>query len=238
MSNVNGETLKASESGLVSKVRQRQRSFAEGFEETMRLARMAAGLRCRTSIETIWRNPEFRTDGETTDAAIKRVAAGLADIRQGREDVGYSATQIANMEERENTLDPVAARIAREFQSGVTGATRHRRRLTSTRPCSATNCCCSASVGGCGRGWPRPTSTGRGRGSRRGWWRSPPGRSSPPRSPPPPTYRPCWISRASTRPPRPLCARRCSPGWPSTVAAGDAAGGRGAVREGLRGCRS
>jgi hypothetical protein len=123
MSNVNGETLKASESGLVAKVRQRQRSFAEGFEETMRLAFLAAGREVPASIETIWRNPEFRTEGETTDAAIKRVAAGLADIRQGREDVGYSATQITNMEQRENTLDPVAARIAREFQAGVTGAT-------------------------------------------------------------------------------------------------------------------
>jgi hypothetical protein len=39
MSNVNGETLKASESGLVSKVRQRQRTAGEGLEEIARLAR-------------------------------------------------------------------------------------------------------------------------------------------------------------------------------------------------------
>jgi hypothetical protein len=125
MSNVNGETLKAAESGLVAKVRQRSRSFEEGFEETMRLACVAVGRELPDSIETIWRNPEFRTEGETTDAAIKRVQAGLADIRQGREDVGYSATQIANMERRETTMDPVALRIAREFRAGdgMTGAT-------------------------------------------------------------------------------------------------------------------
>lgn len=122
MSNVNGETLKSAESGLVAKVRQRCRSFEEGFEETMRLACVAIGRELPDSIETIWRNPEFRTEGETTDAAIKRVAAGLADIRQGREDVGYSATQIANMERRESSMDPVAARIAREFRAGMTGA--------------------------------------------------------------------------------------------------------------------
>lgn len=123
MSNVNGETLKAAESGLVAKVRQRMRSFAEGFEETLRLARVAADLPpAGPGMETIWRNPEFRTEGETTDAAIKRVQAGLSDIRQGREDVGYSATQIENMERRESELDPVAARIAREFQAGIAGA--------------------------------------------------------------------------------------------------------------------
>jgi hypothetical protein len=44
MSNVNGETLKASESGLVSKVRQRNRTAGEGLEDAMRLARRAAGM--------------------------------------------------------------------------------------------------------------------------------------------------------------------------------------------------
>jgi hypothetical protein len=44
MSNVNGETLKASESGLVSKVRQRNRTAGDGLEDTMRLARRAKGL--------------------------------------------------------------------------------------------------------------------------------------------------------------------------------------------------
>jgi hypothetical protein len=44
MSNVNGETLKASESGLISKVKQRMRPFGEAAEETMRLARRAANL--------------------------------------------------------------------------------------------------------------------------------------------------------------------------------------------------
>jgi hypothetical protein len=123
MSNVNGETLKASESGLVAKCRQRIRSFGGGAVETMRLARKAAGLPVPDErMESIWRNPEFRTEGETTDAAVKQLQSGMRDLRSAREFVGISQTEIAQMEERENSLDPVAARIAREFQAGIAGA--------------------------------------------------------------------------------------------------------------------
>ena len=123
MSNVNGETLKASESGLVAKVRQRQRSFGRGAIDTVRLIRKAAGLPVPDQpIGAIWRNPEFRTDGEVMDAAVKGVQVGLYDLRYGREYVGMSQTAITEIEKRENSLDPVAARLAREFQAGVTGA--------------------------------------------------------------------------------------------------------------------
>lgn len=78
MSNVNGETLKASESGLVSKVRQRNRSAGEGMEDVARLARLAAGLGgADESMETIWRNPEFRTEGELVDALTKMATLGV-----------------------------------------------------------------------------------------------------------------------------------------------------------------
>lgn len=73
MSNVNGETLKAAESGLVSKCRQRMRNYGEAAEETARLARRAAGLPDvgDERMESIWRNPEFRTEGELTDSLVK-----------------------------------------------------------------------------------------------------------------------------------------------------------------------
>jgi hypothetical protein len=78
MSNVNGETLKASESGLVSKVRQRNRSAGEGFEATVRLARRAKGVGSPSElIETKWRNPEFRTEGELVDALTKMAPLGV-----------------------------------------------------------------------------------------------------------------------------------------------------------------
>jgi hypothetical protein len=78
MSNVNGETLKASESGLVSKVRQRNRSSGEGFEATMSLARRAKRLATGAEIiETKWRNPEFRTEGELVDSLTKMATLGV-----------------------------------------------------------------------------------------------------------------------------------------------------------------
>lgn len=126
MSNVNGETLKASESGLVSKVRQRQRTSAEGFEEAVRIARRAAGLPSigAESLETLWRNPEFRTEAEVSDAAVKKLQSGIATLRQAREDVGYSASQIARMEQQDAEAvsgDPILI-AARQLQQGPGGA--------------------------------------------------------------------------------------------------------------------
>jgi hypothetical protein len=117
---VNGETLKASESGLVAKCRQRMRPIGGGAVNTMRLARKAAGLPVPdTRMESLWRNPEFRTEGETTDAAVKQVQTGLRDLRSAREFVGMSQTEIAQIEDREATNDPVVAALSREFRAGA-----------------------------------------------------------------------------------------------------------------------
>lgn len=76
MSNVSGETLKASESGLVAKVRQRSKAMSDPVERAMRAARRLAGLAADdedrdTKMEVIWKNPEFRTEGELVDALFK-----------------------------------------------------------------------------------------------------------------------------------------------------------------------
>lgn len=101
MSNVNGETLKASESGLVSKVRRRCRPWGEAAEETMRIARRAAGLSGGNDarMETMWTDPQYRTEGERTDAIVKRLQTRIASLRQAREDYGYTATQIERLEQ-------------------------------------------------------------------------------------------------------------------------------------------
>jgi hypothetical protein len=113
MSNVNGETLKASESGLISKVRQRFRPWGEAAEETMRIARTLAGLPTTTDagrMETIWRDPQYRTEGEVTDAAIKRLQTGISSLRQARIDVGYSQTEITDLEADDRLeLRPITA---------------------------------------------------------------------------------------------------------------------------------
>lgn len=50
-------------------------------------------------METIWSDPQYRTEGERTDAALKRYAGGVVPLRQTREDLGYSQTQIRRMEQ-------------------------------------------------------------------------------------------------------------------------------------------
>lgn len=122
MSNVNGETLKASESGLISKVKQRRRPIAEAFEEAMRIARAAAGLSQDgdARMETIFSNPEFRTEGELADATVKKLGAEIISVRQAREDLGYTATQIARLEEDDaaRLADPLLeAALARSVAS-------------------------------------------------------------------------------------------------------------------------
>jgi hypothetical protein len=121
MSNVNGETLKASESGLISKVRQRRRPWSEAAEEAMRLARRTAGLGGDgdARMETLWTDPEYRTEGEKTDAIVKRLQTGIASLRQAREDYGYSAEQIARLESDDEraALDPIARQILRDVNT-------------------------------------------------------------------------------------------------------------------------
>jgi hypothetical protein len=98
--NVSGDALKAAETGLVSKVRDRQRNFGESWEQTMRLAFRVLGDEAKAkafTAETIWRDPESRSVAELADAAVKKSTAGVP-WRQRMEDMQYTPTQIARME--------------------------------------------------------------------------------------------------------------------------------------------
>jgi hypothetical protein len=81
MNNVNGDTLKASESGLVAKVRQRMRGHNDPLEMAMMRVRELAGLPAGpgVNIEVVWRNPEFRTEGELVDALLKMGDLGVPE---------------------------------------------------------------------------------------------------------------------------------------------------------------
>ena len=78
-----GESLKASETGLVSKVRRKMRVFGEAWEQAIRLAFLVEGDTTRAedeSCEVIWRNPESRTQSETVDAATKLSTIGVPEV--------------------------------------------------------------------------------------------------------------------------------------------------------------
>jgi hypothetical protein len=121
MSNVNGETLKASESGLVSKVRDRFKTAGEAIEDIVRLSRAAAGIAGEDEgLETIWRNPEFRTEGELTDSLVKMASIGVPHEalweRWGASPQEIERWKLQRQDQVE--LDPVAA-IARLNQQGA-----------------------------------------------------------------------------------------------------------------------
>lgn len=76
-----GEALKAAETGLVSKVKRKMRLYGESWEEVMRLAFLFAEKTDKAdaarSAETIWRDPESRTESEHIDAIVKMSSLGV-----------------------------------------------------------------------------------------------------------------------------------------------------------------
>jgi hypothetical protein len=129
MSNVNGETLKASESGLVAKVRQRMRGHNDPLESAMRLVREMAGLATPNDVqmEVIWRNPEFRTQGELVDSLLKMSDLGVPEEMLW-EEYGFTPQQV---ERAKFMLDEKMRRaaagdatvvLAERFRSAAAGA--------------------------------------------------------------------------------------------------------------------
>ena len=91
-----GESIKSAETGLVAKVRRKQRHFGESWEEVIRLAFLASGNPERAAAldaEVIWGDPESRSESEHIDALTKKRALGVP-LRQLWEDAGYSPQQI------------------------------------------------------------------------------------------------------------------------------------------------
>lgn len=91
-----GESLKATETGLIAKARAEMRHLEEGWEEAERLAfRIVGDPRSdEFAAETIWEDPESRTESEHVDALVKKLTIGVP-MQQLWEDAGYSPQQIA-----------------------------------------------------------------------------------------------------------------------------------------------
>lgn len=97
---LSGESIKSSESGLVSKVRDKQVVLGEAWEQVMRLCLRLDGASDRASYvgaETVWADPEIRSEAQAADAALKRKELGVPE-RQLWEDLRYSPTQIERFE--------------------------------------------------------------------------------------------------------------------------------------------
>lgn len=93
------EQTKTSEAPLIRKVARQAVHFGEGWEETMRVALIAAGqqAKARTDGETIWADPETRNEAARTDSILKQYQAGLLPDEFALEELGYSQQQIERM---------------------------------------------------------------------------------------------------------------------------------------------
>lgn len=97
-----GESLKSSEAPLVKKVSRAAVYLGEGWEETMRVALLAAGQTAKAKVveaETIWADPETRNEAARTDSIIKQYQVGLLPREVALEQLGYSQTQIGRIKE-------------------------------------------------------------------------------------------------------------------------------------------
>lgn len=96
-----GESIKAAETGLVAKAHRRQRHFGEGWEEIVRLAFLADGDpkgASASELETIWSDPESRSESEHIDALLKMKALGVP-LPALWERAGFSPTEIESFTE-------------------------------------------------------------------------------------------------------------------------------------------
>jgi hypothetical protein len=91
-----GESIKSAETGLVAKARRKMRHLSEAWEEVIRLCfAVEHDARALYQLaETIWADPESRTEGEHIDALLKKKSLGVP-VQQLWEDAGYSPQQIA-----------------------------------------------------------------------------------------------------------------------------------------------
>lgn len=99
----------AKESG-VRRVERILASRAGGYERLMKIAASIEGRDPATldGLTTVWRDPSTPTHQAKVAAAAQSFTTGLADLRQAREDAGYSGPQIEAMERREKASNPFA----------------------------------------------------------------------------------------------------------------------------------
>lgn len=91
------DAIRASESRLSAKARQRQAWWSGSYEDLMRMARLIetgvddANL---DDLETLWANPEPATIAQTADAQAKLIGAGITDRRAALEAMNLTPLDI------------------------------------------------------------------------------------------------------------------------------------------------
>lgn len=107
-----GESLISAEAGLVAKVRERMLHFGESWERVIRLCFAVKRDKRRNAfgMETVWKDPEYRTEAQHIDALLKLKQLNVPE-EQLWSDAGYSAAQIASFREMRKEDAKAAAEI-------------------------------------------------------------------------------------------------------------------------------
>lgn len=91
------DAIRASESRLTIKARERQRWFSGAYEDLMRLvARIESGSfdAALDDLETLWEDPAPATVAQTADAQAKLIGAGITDKRSALESLGMTPLEV------------------------------------------------------------------------------------------------------------------------------------------------
>lgn len=131
---LSGESIKSAESGLVAKVSRISRGWSSGWEEVMRLAGRIAGIETLANaqqMETIWRDPETRTEAEHIDALGKKATLLGVPAPQLWEEAGYTPEQIARFPamRAQMQLEGMAAAAAQKARTATEESDRLQQQL-------------------------------------------------------------------------------------------------------------
>lgn len=124
LGNVNGETLKATEMPLATKVREGHDYLTRPVREIFRRMALVRGNKgaadaCRTAV-TQWMNPETSTDAQTSDAALKDSQIGWPFAAILERQYGLSQPEIQRVLDmkRAEAEDPLIEKLANGLAGG------------------------------------------------------------------------------------------------------------------------
>ncbi|MFJ5066540.1 phage portal protein [Kitasatospora sp. NPDC088556] len=111
-SSPSGESIISAEAGLVAKVRERMLHFGEAWERVIRLCFAIKGDKRKDAyaLETVWKDPEYRTEAQHIDALLKLRQLNVPE-EQLWSDAGYSSAQIESFREMRKEDAKAAAEV-------------------------------------------------------------------------------------------------------------------------------
>jgi hypothetical protein len=105
ITNASAEALKMADMGLVSRVKRKMPGFGTGHVEALQIAFRSMGDTERAEeihAQTIWADPEIRSQAQTVDAAVKQKELNVPNEVLW-EKIGYSPQEIERMKVRADT---------------------------------------------------------------------------------------------------------------------------------------